>query len=99
MPAVLQRYAQIPYPLRQAFAAALWVLFGLCILPAGIFAAGVALLGRYDGGSLEQTYASIFSGLGTGSAASWGVVLGPYLLFLLLKGLLLWWRTAAKWAA
>jgi hypothetical protein len=35
--------------------------------------------------------------LGEGSAAAWAVVLGPYLLFLLFKALLAWWR-AANWA-
>ena len=35
---------------------------------------------------------SLFAGLGQGSIASWVVVLGPYGLYLLFKGLRAWWR-------
>ena len=52
------------------------------------------LLGRYEGAGLASTYSSVLTGLGAGSAAAWGVVLGPYLLFLLFKGLAAWWRAA-----
>ena len=55
------------------------------------------VLGRYEGAGLGPTYGSIIDGLGEGSAAAWAVVLGPYLLFLLFKALLAWWR-AANWA-
>ena len=69
------------------------------IIVAGslIFVSGIALLGRYEGAGLGPTYGSIIDGLGEGSAAAWAVVLGPYLLFLLFKALLAWWR-AANWA-
>jgi hypothetical protein len=97
-PAILQRYLDAPAPVRQGVAAAAWLLFGLCVLPACIFLAGITLLGRYEGAGLAHTYSSILTGLGAGSAAAWTVVLGPYVLFLLFKILSVWWRAAAKWA-
>jgi hypothetical protein len=77
--------------------AVLWLLVGMGLLPALIFLSGVVLLGRYEGGSLTRTYSSIFVGLGQGSPAAWGVVLGPYVLFLLFKGVMAWWRISARW--
>jgi hypothetical protein len=85
-------------PLGSVLAALLWVLAGVGLLPALIFLSGIALLGRYEGASLARTYSSIFAGLGQGSPAAWGVVLGPYVLFLLFKGLMAWWRITARWA-
>ena len=61
-------------------------------MPALIFYGGLALLGRYDGASLEQLYDSLFAGVREGSPASWTVLLGPYALYLLFKGLRVWWR-------
>jgi hypothetical protein len=68
---------------------------GLGLLPILIYFAGAGLLGRYEGASLLRTYQSIYSGLVTGSIAAWIVVLGPYLLFMLFRALLAWWRSAA----
>lgn len=82
---------------RQLSLAAIGLGVGLIVLPTLIFFAGAALLGRYEGASLGATYASVIAGLRTGSLASWTVVLGPYGLFLLFKGLRLWWRASSKW--
>jgi hypothetical protein len=71
------------------------LLAGLLLLPALIFLAGVLLLGRYEGASLMHTYAALFAGLGSGSAAAWIVVLGPYLLLQLYRGLRACWRAGA----
>jgi len=75
--------------------AALGLLIGVGIMPVLIFYAGVATLGRYDGASLGTLYRSLFVGLGAPSAASWVVLLGPYGLYLLFKGLRAWWRASA----
>ena len=96
-PAILQRLATLPGPVRQLLLAGAWLAVGLLVLPALIFVSGIALRGRYEGAGLGPTYGSIIDGLGEGSAAAWAVVLGPYLLFLLFKALLAWWR-AANWA-
>jgi hypothetical protein len=72
------------------FAAAVAAGFG--VLPALIYAAGSALLGPYEGSSLATTYGSIYRGLVSGSVASWTVVLGPCLLYLLYRGLRVCWR-------
>jgi hypothetical protein len=75
--------------------AAFGLLFGVGIMPMLIFYAGVATLGRYEGASLWHLYGSLFAGLGEGSIASWVVLLGPYGLYVLFKGLRAWWRASA----
>jgi len=78
--------------------AALGLLAGVGIMPVLIFYAGVATLGRYEGASLGHVYHSLFVGLREGSIASWVVLLGPYGLYLLFKGLRAWWRASARLA-
>ena len=81
---------------REGAIAALALLFGSVILPFLIFLAGAALLGRYEGASAAGIYGSVYRGLGSGSIASWIVVLGPYGLYLMVKGLRVWWRESAR---
>ena len=76
--------------------AAFALLFGVGIMPVLIFYAGAATLGRYEGASLGHLYHSLFQGLGEASIASWVVLLGPYGLYLLFKGLRAWWRVGAQ---
>jgi hypothetical protein len=73
-------------------AAGFCLLLGAALMPSLIFFAGSLILGRYDGATLGHTYRSIFSGAGNGSIASWIVILGPYGLYLLFRGLRAWWR-------
>jgi hypothetical protein len=68
------------------------LLVGAALMPALIFYAGVAALGRYEGASLGHLYRSLVLGLGQASIASWAVLLGPYALYLLFRGLGVWWR-------
>jgi hypothetical protein len=75
--------------------AVLGLLLGVGLMPVLIFYVGVSTLGRYEGASLGHLYASLFTGLGQGSIASWAVLLGPYGLYLLFKGLRAWWRAGA----
>jgi hypothetical protein len=75
--------------------AALGLLIGVGIMPMLIFYAGAATLGRYEGASLWHLYRSLFEGLGAGSIAAWVVLLGPYGLYVLFKGLRAWWRASA----
>jgi hypothetical protein len=78
--------------------AALWLSIGVGLMPILIFYAGVLSLGRYEGASLGHLYRSLFTGLGQGSIASWVVLLGPYGMYLLFKGLRAWWRASARLA-
>jgi len=78
--------------------AALGLLSGVGIMPVLIFYAGAATLGRYEGASLGHLYHSLFVGLGEASIASWVVLLGPYGLYVLFKGLRAWWRASAHLA-
>jgi hypothetical protein len=75
--------------------AALGLLIGVGLLPILIFYTGVTVLGRYEGAGLGHLYASLFAGLGQASIASWVVLLGPYGLYLLFRGLRAWWRLSA----
>jgi hypothetical protein len=80
-------------PIYQALAmTALGLGLGAGVLPVLIYAAGVVLLGRYENAGLGHLFGSLYSGLATGSLASWIVVLGPCLLFLLFRALVRWWR-------
>jgi len=83
-----------PWVLETA-AAVLSLLIGVALMPALIFYAGAAALGRYEGASLGNIYASLFDGVREGSVASWVVFLGPYALYLLFRLLRLWWRAGA----
>ena len=75
--------------------AAIGLLIGVALMPVLIFYAGAATLGRFEGASLGRLYHSLFLGLGEASIASWAVLLGPYGLYLLFKGLKAWWRASA----
>jgi hypothetical protein len=76
--------------------AALGLSLGVGLMPILIFYAGVSTLGRYEGASLGHLYRSLFTGVAQGSIASWVVLLGPYGMYLLFKGLRLWWRASAR---
>ena len=75
--------------------AALGLILGVALMPVLIFYTGAAALGRYEGAGLGNLYHSLFAGLGQASIASWVVLLGPYGLYLLFKGLRAWWRVGA----
>ena len=75
--------------------AALGLLIGAAVMPVLIFYVGAAALGRYEGASVGNLFHSLFTGLGQGSIASWVVLLGPYGLYLLFKGLRAGWRAGA----
>jgi hypothetical protein len=79
-------------------AAGIGLILGLALMPGLIYLAGSTILGRYDGASLRSSYASLFSGAAGGSVASWIVILGPYGLYLIFRGLRAWWRVSAKLA-
>jgi hypothetical protein len=79
-------------------AALLGLALGVGVMPMLIYYAGAGTLGRYDGASLERQYASLFAGLQEPSVPCWVVILGPYGLFLLWRGLAAWWRLSAKLA-
>ena len=69
---------------------------GFCLMPIFVFLAGSSALGRYEGASIGTQFASLYQGFSQGSLASWIVFLGPYGLYLLFKGLRLWWRASAR---
>jgi hypothetical protein len=97
-PRILERLGLTGRWSRELGLAGVALAIGFGIMPALIFFAGSAALGRYEGASLARQYGSVFGGLAEGSAASWIVVLGPYGLCLLVKGMRLWWRLSARLA-
>jgi hypothetical protein len=83
---------------RELWMTGIALLTGFVLMPVLIFLAGSSLLGRYDGASVRRIYESVYRGLEAGSVASWIVLLGPYGLYLIFKGLRSWWRASAKLA-
>ena len=78
--------------------AVLGLLAGIAVMPVLIFYTGVFALGRYEGASLGHLYETLFAGFRQASIASWVVLLGPYGLYLLFRGLRAWWRASARLA-
>jgi hypothetical protein len=81
---------------RELWLSGIALLTGFAILPGLIFFVGATALGRYEGASAFGIYRSVYGGLARGSMASWIVLLGPYGLYLLFKGLAAGWRACAK---
>jgi hypothetical protein len=69
---------------------------GFAVMPLLIFLAGSSLLGRYEGAAAARIYDAVYQGLRADSSAAWIVVLGPCGLYLILKGLRLWWRAGTR---
>jgi hypothetical protein len=92
------RYASAPSGRRFLWLLGAGLLAGFALLPALIYFAGTSLLGSYEGASLPGQYSSVYRGLANGHWASWIVVLGPVLLFLLGRTLIAWWRGSASLA-
>jgi hypothetical protein len=82
----------------ELIAAGTLLAVGVALMPILIFYVGVATLGRYEGASLGALYGSVFSGLKEPSPAAWLVILGPYALYLLFRGLKAWWRASEQLA-
>jgi hypothetical protein len=85
--------------LPQELALALLTLgLGFGLMPLLIYLVGSWTLGRYEGASAARIYQGIYQGLSAGSEACWIVVLGPFGLYLIFKGLRLWWRASGRFA-
>jgi hypothetical protein len=80
---------------RELLLTAIALAVGFALMPVLIFFAGSALLGRYEGASVARLFSSIYQGFRGGSPASWIVLLGPYVLWLIFRALRLWWRTGS----
>jgi hypothetical protein len=78
--------------LRELVLTAIALVIGFLIMPMLIFFVGSSALGRYEGASLGRLFKSIYGTLQSGSLASWTVLLGPYALYLIFRGLKVWWR-------
>jgi hypothetical protein len=83
---------------RELWISGIALVTGFALLPGLIFFVGASALGRYEGATVFGIYRSVYGGVAKGSMASWIVLLGPYGLYLLFKGLKGCWRAAAKWA-
>ncbi len=59
---------------------ALWLGFGLLVLPFLVYLAGVLTLGPYEGGLLAFL-GSLLAAFFTAKPTAWLLVLGPYILF------------------
>jgi hypothetical protein len=66
--------------------AGVWLVVGLLVLPATIFAVGGALLGPYgDNGGLGRFYGDFLGDLAEPSVRAWSLALGPLALISVLR--------------
>jgi hypothetical protein len=72
---------------RELLAAAICLVIGVLIMPCLIFACGRLILGPYAHGNLFALWRDYLLGLGSGSRVSWFILLGPYMVLWLLRGL------------
>lgn len=70
---------------RELALAALALLFGLLVMPLGIWIAGNASLGPYANGGFGALLGDFLASLAQGSSASWIVLAGPYVIVQLLR--------------
>lgn len=61
--------------------------FGLLVMPLLIYLAGVLTLGPYEGGLLAFL-GSLYKAFFTLEGGAWALLLGPYVLFMVLRLLL-----------
>ena len=71
--------------------AAIALALGFGLMPILIFFAGSLTRGTYEGAGVARIFATLYHDLGAGSPTAWIVVLGPYGLCLIFRGLWLWW--------
>ena len=69
-----------PFWRRELGLLALWLGFGLLVMPFLIYLAGVLTLGPYEGG-LPAFLGSLMRSVFTAAPSAWLLVAGPYLLF------------------
>jgi hypothetical protein len=88
--------------LRRELQWALWSLgFGLFVLPGLIYVVGTLLLGPYGGAAdgsahVGSFYGDVFRGLATPSISAWSIALGPLVIVVLLRLILIRWPTTAS---
>jgi hypothetical protein len=71
---------------RELLAVLICLALGVLLMPSLIFLAGRLALGPYARGNLFALWRDFLQALAGGSRAAWFVLLGPYLLFWLLRG-------------
>ncbi len=67
---------------------------GLLVAPMAIFFLGGRALGPYAGGGLHGLLTHFYGGLASGTLGFWIVALGPYVILMVLRGLLALLRPA-----
>lgn len=77
---------------RESITLALGLLAGLVLLPAGVYVVGRVLFGAYTRSPSDRTgagplalWSDYLSGLASGSLAHWLLLVGPYVLYLIVR--------------
>jgi hypothetical protein len=70
---------------RELLAIGICLVIGIVVMPCLIFGAGRLVLGPYGHGNLFALWHDFLHALLAGYRAAWFIVLGPYLLFWLLR--------------
>jgi hypothetical protein len=77
---------------RELILAAVFLLFGLLLLPLLVYVVGGLVFGPYAGDGVGQFYGGLFAGLGDGDWAAWLLVVAPFLGISFLRILTRAWR-------
>jgi hypothetical protein len=74
---------------RELILLGLGLVLGLLVVPVLIDLLGARTLGPYAGGDLRAFLGHFYRGLGTGGLGFWTVALGPYVMIMLMRTLVL----------
>ena len=78
-------YVSQPQPVFEAVTLGLALLFGLLVMPALIYVAGVLTLLPYANGSWYALYFDFYKGLLEPRSSNWIVLVGPYVFLTLFR--------------
>jgi hypothetical protein len=93
-----QYYTSATPSRRELILAGALALVGLTVLPVAVYVAGYLTLGRFEGSGFWHFFATLYRSLFKGSTAAWAMVIGPYALLWLWRGLCFWWRRSESLA-
>ncbi|MEZ5499394.1 MAG: hypothetical protein R3E77_08195 [Steroidobacteraceae bacterium] len=75
------------------------LLVGVTLVPAAVYAVGNAALGRYAHGGVWSFAGDYFAGLFRLQEANWLAVLGPWVMLLIARGLVVAFRRLPRQAS
>jgi hypothetical protein len=81
---------------QEAAVFAVFLFFGLVLLPIAIWFVGKAVFGAYGGAGFADFYGTLSGKIRSGDVVAWFLVLSPWLAWQALRLTVLGWRAARK---